>query len=72
VPEPYESALAVASSSAHDVVVARVPLEQRSTTRLALGFVGMVIVPVAAVAAVICYCVLQLTNSLVDFMIHLF
>jgi len=32
----------------------------------------MVIVPVAAVAAVICYCVLQLTNSLVDFMIHLF
>jgi len=55
----------------HDALVARVPLEQRSTARLALGFVGMVLVPVAAAAALIGYCILHLSSAFVDFVSHL-
>jgi hypothetical protein len=51
--------------------VARVPLEQQSTARLALGFFGMVVVPVAAAAALIAYCVLHLSSSFVDFVSHM-
>jgi hypothetical protein len=47
-----------------------VPLEQRSTGRLALGFVGTVIVPVAAAAALICYCFGHVVGSFVDFLSH--
>jgi len=50
--------------------VARVPLEQRSTARLAVGFIGTVVVPVAAAAALIGYCVLQFATSWVDFLTH--
>ena len=48
-----------------------VPLDQRSTTRLALGFVGTVVVPVAIAAAIICYCILQSTSAVVDFVTHI-
>jgi hypothetical protein len=50
--------------------VASVPLEQRSTTRLALGFVGTIVLPIAVVAALIAYCIAQFANSLVDLVSH--
>jgi hypothetical protein len=47
------------------------PLEQQSTARLVFGFVGTVIVPVAAAAALIFYCVVQFANSFVDVVSHI-
>jgi hypothetical protein len=47
-----------------------VPLEQQSTARLFFGFVGTVIVPVAAAVTVIGYCLLHFTSALVDFAGH--
>jgi hypothetical protein len=51
--------------------VAHVPLEQQSTTRLFLGFVGRIILPGAAVAGLICYCILQFGDSFGDLLSHL-
>jgi len=50
--------------------VARVPLEQRSTTRLALGFIGTILLPGAAVLALVCYFIAQFTDSLVNLVSH--
>jgi hypothetical protein len=45
-------------------------LEQRSTTRLALGVIGTIVLPMALVAALIGYCIAQSANSFVDFVSH--
>ena len=51
--------------------MAHVPLEQRSTTRLLLGFIGTTILPVAGAAAVILYCIVHLSDAFGDFLSHL-
>jgi hypothetical protein len=55
----------------HHRFVAHVPLEQRSTGRLVAGFFGTVVLPVAAAAAVILYCVFRLAGAFGDFLSHL-
>jgi len=47
--------------------VAHVPLERQSTARLLLGFVGTIVLPVAAVAGIICYCIIGFGESLEGF-----
>jgi hypothetical protein len=51
--------------------MAHVPLEQRSTTRLLLGFVGTTILPVAAAVVVILFCILHFSDAFGDFLSHL-
>jgi hypothetical protein len=51
--------------------MAHVPLERQSTSRLLIGFIGMVLVPCAAAAALIAYCLLHFTSSFVDFVSHI-
>jgi hypothetical protein len=61
----------IRARTAHHGFVAHVPLEQRSTSRLLLGFVGTVVLPVAVAAAVILYCLLHFFDAFGDFIGHL-
>jgi hypothetical protein len=45
-------------------------LERRSTTRLALGFIGTILLPTATMAALIGYCIAQFAHSFVDLVSH--
>lgn len=55
----------------HHGLVTRVPLEQRSTTRLVIGFGGTIVLPVAVLVLLVCYCVVQFGNAFGDFLRHL-
>jgi hypothetical protein len=65
------SALADGFLVEHHVLVARVPLEQQSMARLMLGFVGTIVVPVAAAFVLVLYCFMQFSNAFVDLLGHI-
>ena len=53
------SVLATVTQVGHHEAVAHVPLEQRSTARLAFGFVGTILLPVTLAVCLIGYCIVQ-------------
>jgi hypothetical protein len=54
------------------VRVTRVPLERQSTARIGLGVLGGAILPVAILACVLCYLMVQFVSTFVDVIDHAF
>jgi hypothetical protein len=53
-------------------VVQRVPLERRSTARIALSLLVTVIIPTVGLTAILCYLIVQFGDTFSDFMSHPF